>query len=295
MDPVAVPARPAGDARRLSGFGLLLLATLLVPTAAGLVPAADPLQLRAEPGDAPAGPASGGQPNLQAEPDHVALAFESGDPDVAPDAVAPEGPSVPEAVVAATAAGAGLAAIAAALFWKPLFAFFTRLQSDELLAAPERRRVYDAIAARPGITVPQLAAVCTTSRNNIRYHTAVLRRHARIRAFRALRAWRFVTVETDPEPVRRRILVESNPRLRAFLELVDPAGAPARDLVERLRAAWGLPRSSGWHLVQQATQGQLVVRERRDGRLFLKPSNAPVPLPPPPPGPPGPPPAPSPL
>ncbi len=174
-------------------------------------------------------------------------------------------------------AGAGRVAVGLAVaaglgfgLWKLAAFLFTRLRPDELLEQGGRRRIAEAVQANPGTTIVALQELTGMSSTNVRYHLSVLRRHGRIRAFKLQGSWRYAPMQHDVHALQRRSLLESDPKLQRLVELVGQNPVPAGALVESLRVEWGLSRSGTWNLIDRATHGNLILKERDGKKVVLR-------------------------
>jgi predicted transcriptional regulator len=177
--------------------------------------------------------------------------------------VRPPGAAFPAPLIAV--AGLGLLAV----IWKAAAALFTRLVPDRLLAVDARRRIEEAILARPGASRPELVRVSDENLSTVRYHLRVLQRHGRVRAFMLRGRWRYAPARADVHHLTTE-LTSSDPRTQRLLEHLRAAALPAHRLVELLRHEWGLSRSGVWRLVRRAVGEGLVVKERRGREVLLR-------------------------
>lgn len=180
--------------------------------------------------------------------------------DFRPSSIAPMDAS-PMALVA-TAAGS-LALLALAFF-------FTRLDENSLFLVRTRRELYQAILAHPGTTLAELLEARPTSPNNARHHLDHLERHGLISSLNVRGRLRFYPAGADTPASRQAAIVDSDPKLRALLDSIDPAGTPASVTVEVLRRRWGLSRSGSWKVIQRALQEHILVRTVEHRRVILR-------------------------
>lgn len=173
-------------------------------------------------------------------------------------------------VATAAVAGGGFAA------WKLLAALYTRIGKRRALKSPIRSTLMEAMQAKPGRTVNELSHVVGTTPNNVRYHLSVLMKHGFVRKIRVAQEEIYLPMTIDPAGVKREAALASSARLRALMACMSSGERSASDVVQQLMEEYNLPRSSAWHLIQQAEAVGLVGRREVPDGLWLRAEAAPT-------------------
>jgi len=166
-------------------------------------------------------------------------------------------------VAAAAAGGFALTLLGAIIL-------YSRITEDQLLDRPERRRLYEAVMANPGIEFARLLEQNPMSATNARYHLKLLERRGLLRVVNVQGRHRYVASNLDPNLTKRELLLSEDPKLRALLGLLNGEGRPASELVDALRREWGLSRTGGWKVLDRAVRAQLVERLVHERRVILR-------------------------
>lgn len=166
----------------------------------------------------------------------------------------------------AAATAAGLALLAAAAL------FYTRIAEHRVLDADERRLLYDAITASPGIAFADLRARHAMSPTNARYHLKLLESRGLVRIVRVQGRLHYVPMTNDHRRTRRELALSADPKLRDLVSRLDANGAPASSLVEALRLRWGLSRTGGWKVLDRALKAEVIERVVEDRRVIVRPA-----------------------
>lgn len=170
-----------------------------------------------------------------------------------------------------------LGALAALLYWAwpalktlPLFPFHTRLERDELLDHPLRRRIMEAIRDEPGIHRAGVAGRLDAAESTVRHHLD------------KLRSGGLVTTNEDHGFVCYFPRGEVDARLREALPVLLKPGPRKvlQALIERpgrsnkeLSEATGLSPSTVHHHVQRLREAGLVEGQRRGRTVQLSPTD----------------------
>lgn len=174
------------------------------------------------------------------------------------------------------AAGAlAVGAVAAGGFavWKLLGFLFTRLRQERLLSSSTRRRLFEAIDARPGITIRELRSLSNLGDSTVRYQLGVLERHRLVRSFRLRGADRYAPTGRPVEELRRDRLLAVDSKVAALVARVGLEGTLAGRVLRELCAEWGITRAGGWRVIERAVQAQLLRKELRGREAWLCPAS----------------------
>ncbi len=162
----------------------------------------------------------------------------------------------------------GTAAGLLALFWVAATALFTRLRRVALLRQPLRNHLVSALAARPGMTLRELAETREGSARNVEYHLRILARHGLIRSLRASGARRYYLAGHDVREEPKRVAME-DPRVATVAEKLAVQARPTMEIIGELRARYRMTQAGAWKVVNRAVTAGLVVRHRRGRWVYL--------------------------
>jgi DNA-binding transcriptional ArsR family regulator len=142
---------------------------------------------------------------------------------------------------------------------------YSRIHREKLLDHPLRAKLYEVVAAHPGIHIEELARVAGMSRSTTVYHLHLLVRHGHLTALGRAKTTHYYANNgrTDPDDKERRALLAS-PRARALAAAI--AENPG---VTRLQvgAMVGIGASTvSWHLGRLMALGLVREQPVLDGR-----------------------------
>jgi predicted transcriptional regulator len=143
---------------------------------------------------------------------------------------------VPRFPASAVEAGGGvLALVGLAALGRFLVApLYHRLAPSDLLANPNRRRIHDAIRARPGIDVGALVAAAGLSRVLVRHHLRMLEVHGLVRATAWRRRRTYALVGAGAGAGLAACELKDATRRRIALAVARAGGATQKDLSRAL-------------------------------------------------------------
>lgn len=144
---------------------------------------------------------------------------------------------------------------------------FSRLARSRVLDHDARRRVYELIQAKPGISLPDVTAQCGMGRSSIRHHLRVLQAHRQIRSFKVQGVWRFGPMTTDKARLVTDTRLGQDPSLRALVDFVQrQKQAQAQAAIQHLCTEHAMTESGAWKVIRRAIRHG-VVDSHRQGRV----------------------------
>lgn len=162
------------------------------------------------------------------------------------------------ALAAPVAAGVTLLLLALAAPWLKtgLAPLYTRIARSRVLANANRRRVYDALVERPGLTTADLVRATGLAEVVVRHHLRMLETHRFVRLQRSgrLKAYFATDGGTDPAAAAARLALHDGTRGRIAAEVARSGRLTRRDLAARLGIS---PRLVSYHL-QKLEEAGLV-------------------------------------
>lgn len=168
----------------------------------------------------------------------------------------------------------GVAALAgAAIAWllKPfLTPLFTRMTKEQAMDHPNRRKLYDAIQADPGIGFREVARRAGLAAGTARHHLNVLARHGLVQEERHRFTQRFfpASARLDPAAVARGVLLREPQLARLHAVVAANAWITQSDLIGLMGREEGWTRSTTQHRLSRLVSGGLV-QVRQQGRFQL--------------------------
>lgn len=160
---------------------------------------------------------------------------------------------------AAVVTGLSLAGLLAALLVLKLVGvpFYMRLTHASLLRNENRRRIYDAIRGRPGVTVAELVRETALAEIVVRHHARMLEAHryVAVKASGKVRALFALDGEADPEAMALHVVLKDATRRRLAALL---ANAPLPRTQGDLAAEAGLSRRLVSHHLARLERSGLV-------------------------------------
>ncbi len=153
----------------------------------------------------------------------------------------------------------GAAALSIGIYglWRLLLVpLYSRIERSRILHNPNRRRIYNLVDARPGVTVSELARETGLARVVVQHHVQKLEDHRFLtgRATGKIRGL-FVPTAMPPSPDRWGALMD--PTRRSVADALESRGeATQRDLVEALGIS---QRLVSYHLTRLAAAGVVDV------------------------------------
>lgn len=144
---------------------------------------------------------------------------------------------------------------------------YSRFDAEEVVEHPMRARLLDAVQARPGVRLPDLAEALDANRDTLAYHARMLERHELL-AQAAVSTGTVLYPRGHPAAPHAETLA-LNRAPDALAHLVEAPGASVTELAEALGVAKG--RASE---LAAALEDSGLVRRERDGRsLALAPTS----------------------
>jgi predicted transcriptional regulator len=145
---------------------------------------------------------------------------------------------------------------------------FGRVDGDNLLAQPLRRRLLGIIESRPGIHASELCRSAGEPWGTVQYHLALLHRGQLVTAIEAGRERHFFPSQVDPRHARLVALLQQGRRQEIAQFIRDHPGARQVDICQAVDVSRKTFRSSIEPLVAEG-----LVHERRglqNNRYFPK-------------------------
>lgn len=146
-------------------------------------------------------------------------------------------------------------------------ALFHRIRKDRALANPTRARIFEAIAAEPGVRVWTLATRLGLDPSTVDHHVGMLRKLHLVEAVEGGQRRLFVNGGTFGADQKRLFLATSAPSVAAVLALV--RGRRIVDFSD-LQAALQMRPSTASEAVRALEAVGLVVKRREGGRLRVE-------------------------
>jgi DNA-binding MarR family transcriptional regulator len=155
-------------------------------------------------------------------------------------------------------------ALAALLLQLPrgLLALYHRVQRHRALEQPTRRRIYESIAARPGVRVGTLQAQLGLNYNTVLRHVRVLQRLGLVEGDASPQRRWFVRDAGLGVQARKAAVAASSPVAASVVRYLAARGPVA---LATMRAELGLPKSSASTALRRMAHAGLVER-RGEGR-----------------------------
>lgn len=146
----------------------------------------------------------------------------------------------------------------------PLYA---RIQGDDTLKHPLRRRLYDLICQRPGIGTPQLVEATSTPEGTVRYHLDVLVSRGFVREQFLDGLTGYSSSTSSPQSTKAKMAAR-HPHAEQVVAAV--LAAEAGITLKEIVAKTGVPQGAAYHhLMRLSSRGIIrVVREGRALRYF---------------------------
>ena len=172
-------------------------------------------------------------------------------------------PALPSGRAATVGAGA-LALVAAALLGRSvLLPLYHRLGPMDVLANENRRRIYEAVRARPGVSVAELVAAVGLARVLVRHHLRMLEAHKLVRATSWRRRRTYAAVGEGAGQAAAEL--KDATRRRVAAAVVRAGRATQKDLV----AALGLSQRLVSYHLRRLEAASLVGVEGRNPRSYV--------------------------
>lgn len=193
--------------------------------------------------------------------EYGALASSLGSPPTPPEGEDASGPV--GLVGLAVVSGSVLAGVGARAGW----AFYSRFDGEEVVEHPLRAGLLDAVQARPGARLPELAEALDANRDTLAYHARMLERHELV-AQAAVSTGTVLYPRGHPAAPHAATLALSGAE-DALTHLVEAPGASVTELADALDVTKG--RASE---LAGALEDSGLVRRKRAGRsLSLAPTS----------------------
>jgi predicted transcriptional regulator len=161
---------------------------------------------------------------------------------------------------------ASIVAAVAALAASIAVVLYHRIVRARALEQATRRKVYDSIAAAPGIRVGTLASHLELNYNTTLHHVRLLRETGLVEGFGSGQTRLFVRGASLGMAQKEAAVAAASPVAARVLRHVEARGAV--DFVG-LREELGLPKSSASEAVSRLCQAGLVEKRRLGGRLLV--------------------------
>lgn len=168
-------------------------------------------------------------------------------------------------------AGGDATSVAITWFLKPFITpLFTRMTKENAMDHPNRRKLYDAIQADPGIGFREVARRAGLAAGTARHHLNVLCRHGLVQEERHRFTQRFfpASIRLDPVVVARGVLLREPQLARLHAVVEANAWITQSDLIDLMAREVGWTRSTTQHRLARLVSGGLV-QVRQQGRFQL--------------------------
>lgn len=186
-------------------------------------------------------------------------------------------PSEPGAWRETTLTVGTVAGLAAAVWWAlsrtgwvaPITGLFSRLEKDELLEHPVRRRIVEAIDEAPCIHLEALVRRLDLGRGQLEHHVGKLLAADLLVEHEAAGYRAFFPPGWQPRATRQGLVLLKTPGARRLLAaVVDAPGNGVREVADRAEIA---PSTASYHAARLEEAG-LLTKVRREGKHALSPT-----------------------
>lgn len=160
--------------------------------------------------------------------------------------------------------------VSLALAW----GLYTRIAAHRALDQPTRRRIYEAVAAAPGVRIGTLHRDLGLSYPAVERHVRLLLDFGLLEAHGDGQRRLFVRGSASPQQ-RAAVVAAATPQAQQVLAFLHAHGPSS---LGELRAGLGIPRSTASLVVKRLAEGGLVVTQGIGGRLVVRLPEAAVPV-----------------